>query len=87
MTQTETIQHALDHSDLPDWIARKEVELIEDASGDPAAQIRLVVREGNPLIFKDGRLLNRVSSQVRQILEAAHVGLWPYVSFVSEAEV
>lgn len=86
MTQTEKIQHALDHSDLPDWIARKEVELIEDASGDPAAEIRLVVREGNDPIFKDGRLLNRVSLRVHELLEAAQVGLWPYVSFVAEAE-
>jgi hypothetical protein len=86
MTQTEKIQDALDHADLPDWIARREVELIEDATGDRAARISLIVKDGNDFIFKDGGLLNQVSNQIHQILDVAQVNLWPYVSFIAEAE-
>lgn len=86
MTQTEKIQHALDEGDLPDWITRKDVLLIEDATGDPAAEVTLIVREGNESVFQDGRILNRVRDQVHKIFHAIQVERWPYVSFVAEAE-
>ncbi len=86
MTQTEEIYLALDEGNLPEWISRKEVQLIEDASGEPAAEISLIVRAGNDAVFNDGRALNRVRAQVQEALESARVRLWPYVAFMTEAD-
>lgn len=86
MNQTERIQEALDQGNLPEWISRKEVHLIEDASGEPAAEISLIVRAGNDSVIDDGRALSRVRSQVHAVLAAAKVELWPYVAFLTEAD-
>ena len=86
MNQTEQIQDALKRGDLPEWISRREVQVIEDPFGEQAAEISLIIRHGDDAVIRDGRKLSHVREQVQHALTAANIDLWPYVAFLTEAD-
>lgn len=86
MNQTEQIQDALKRGDLPEWISRREVQLIEDPFGEQAAEISLIIRRGDDAVIRDGRKLSHVRDQVQLALTAANIDLWPYVAFLTEVD-
>jgi hypothetical protein len=86
VTDLERIRKALKGKRLPDWVAKTHVELIEDAAGETAAVVHVVIREGRDAILRDGNALTEVGTIVHDALVRARIPLWPYVRFESESE-
>jgi hypothetical protein len=86
VTDVERIQKALKGERLPKWVAKTHVELIEDAAGETAAVVHVLVREGSDAVFRDGSALEAVRAIVHEAMARAGMRLWPYVRFESESE-
>ena len=69
------------------WVERFDVELGDDAMGEPAVFLRVVVRSGEAELFEDGERLGDARWKLREALAGAGVGLWPYIDFVSADEL
>jgi hypothetical protein len=86
MKQLEAIQKALSEASLPSWVARQSVQLFEDAQGELAARVSIVVHDDKGQVLNDGRELSAVRRRVHEVIDDAEIPLWPYVEFVTERD-
>ncbi len=70
---------------LPEWVRRVETREALDPEGESVLLIFLVVDPGAP-VFQKPEILEEARDVVAEVFDEEHVGLWPYVRFVSETE-
>lgn len=86
MKDLERIRIALAKVAFPSWVADTKAEIFEDASGETAARVWLVIRTDQDAVLERGAELSRASRLVHEAFEESDIPLWPYVNFRSAAE-
>jgi hypothetical protein len=87
MTDLERARDALAAASLPDWVERLNAEGMVDHTGDPALRVTVVIRDDREQVVEDGPALSGLTRQVLSVLQAVGVELFPYLRFVTAAEV
>ena len=82
----EIIEAALQTVERPDYVVDVTIRLDDDWSGDPAAMIRLLLKDE---IAKSASGLKEVlsyQSLLKDAVFATEVGRWPYIDVWTETE-
>lgn len=87
MSDIDAVEKALKKAKLPKWVGGTRVEAMIDHTGEPAVRITIIVKAGDEKIAKDGAAVSALAQQVRAVVDAAGVHLFPYTRFVGANEL
>ncbi len=72
---------------LPAWVVDAKPSFIEDADGDSALSVLIVISSESPEIVKNAHELLAIKKLVRSALKQSGVEVFPYFRFVSQADL
>jgi len=87
MSEEKQIREILDGIQMPDSIAGTEFRLDLDHQGEPAARIRVIIKDEAwnddwPYQYADG-----IRRSIRDAFQEAGLEHWPYIDFFTEQDI
>ena len=81
------LEQAIMQGGLPAWVVSAKPQFIEDADGEAALSVIIVISPEKADIFTDAQQLLNIKHLVRKALRQSGVHVFPYFKFVSATDL